>query len=75
MCRKKSNATAKQYAPTRVSAESFTLCDSSDEGRVSDAISDGVNAGLQKAANEGYDIYDIDRVDADGVSLYADNPN
>ena len=49
----------------------ITLWHASDADRVTDAVRDGFNAALRKAANEGYDVGRISGLDPSGVTLEA----
>ena len=49
----------------------ITLWHASDADRLSGAVSDGFNAALRKAANEGYDVGRISGLDTSGVSIEA----
>ena len=49
----------------------ITLWHASDADRVTDAVKDGFNAALRKAANEGYDVGRISGLDPSGVTLEA----
>ncbi|MGN1206933.1 MAG: hypothetical protein ACI4SP_01415 [Eubacteriales bacterium] len=49
----------------------ITLWHASDADRVTDAVKDGFNAALRKAAKEGYDVGRISGLDPSGVTLEA----
>ena len=57
------------YSDSASLSGTITLWYSTDVDKVRSAISDGFNAALQKAADKGYDVYNISGLDVSGVTL------
>ncbi|MGN0797354.1 MAG: hypothetical protein ACI4M5_04025 [Christensenellales bacterium] len=57
------------YSDSASLSGTITLWYSTDVDKVRSAISDGFNSALQKAADKGYDVYNISGLDVSGVTL------
>lgn len=67
------NIRCRIYGNTISISGCICLWHSSDLNRLSSSISSGINAALERASSQGYDIYDLNDIDTSGLEISAVN--
>ncbi len=67
------NIRCRIYGNTISISGCICLWHSSDLNRLSSSISNGINAALESASSQGYDIYDLNDIDTSGLEISAVN--
>lgn len=67
------NISCRIYGNTISISGCICLWHSSDLNRLSSSISSGINAALERASSQGYDIYDLNDIDTSGLEISAVN--
>lgn len=67
------NISCRIYGNTISISGCICLWHSSDLNRLSSSISNGINAALESASSQGYDIYDLNDIDTSGLEISAVN--
>lgn len=67
------NIRCRIYGNTISISGCICLWHSSDLNRLSSSISSGINAALESASSQGYDIYDLNDIDTSGLEISAVN--
>ena len=67
------NISCRIYGNTISISGCICLWHSSDLNRLSSSISSGINAALERASSQGYDIYDLNNIDTSGLEISAVN--
>lgn len=67
------NIRCRIYGNTISISGCICLWHSSDLNRLSSSISNGINAALERASSQGYDIYDLNDIDTSGLEISAVN--
>lgn len=67
------NISCRIYGNTISISGCICLWHSSDLNRLSSSISNGINAALERASSQGYDIYDLNDIDTSGLEISAVN--
>lgn len=67
------NISCRIYGNTISISGCICLWHSSDLNRLSSSISNGINAALERASSQGYDIYDLNNIDTSGLEISAVN--
>lgn len=67
------NISCRIYGNTISISGCIYLWHSSDLNRLSNSISNGINAALESASSQGYDIYDLNDIDTSGLEISAAN--
>lgn len=67
------NIRCRIYGNTISISGCICLWHSSDLNRLSSSISNGINAALERASSQGYDIYDLNNIDTSGLEISAVN--
>ena len=67
------NISCRIYGNTISISGCICLWHSSDLNRLSSSISSGINAALERASSQGYDIFDLNNIDTSGLEISAVN--
>lgn len=67
------NIRCRIYGNTISISGCICLWHSSDLNRLSSSISNGINAALERASSQGYDIYDLNDIDTSSLEISAVN--
>lgn len=67
------NISCRIYGNTISISGCICLWHSSDLNRLSSSISNGINAALERASSQGYDIYELNNIDTSGLEISAVN--
>lgn len=67
------NISCRIYGNTISISGCICLWHSSDLNRLSSSISNGINAALERASSQGYDIYDLNNIDTSSLEISAVN--
>lgn len=67
------NIRCRIYGNTISISGCICLWHSSDLNRLSSSISSGINAALERASSQGYNIYDLNNIDTSGLEISAVN--
>lgn len=67
------NISCRIYGNTISISGCICLWHSSDLNRLSSSISSGINAALERASSQGYDIYDLNNIDTSSLEISAVN--